>query len=117
MHLCSQEVNTNPKSRFCYDLLTTTHEVDLVRVYPHDKIMSNSKETAKRLEWLVEDSQAYTKKLYDYAKILCEATGCYRVVDNHPGNDKLFAKCSTSGKFCWQKVQNAPLPKWNDLSE
>ncbi len=61
-------------------MLTTTHELDLVRVYSHDKITSDGKETAKRLGSLVENAQVNTQKLYDFAKTLCEATGCYRAV-------------------------------------
>lgn len=103
MSLC-QEVNKNEKSKFAYDLLTTAHELDLVRCFDENKILQNMQGTQKRLAGLITDPDIHVKRLYDFAKTLCEATGCSRKVDNHPGNQPLFALCSTNGDVCWQAI-------------
>jgi hypothetical protein len=107
-----QEATKSEKSKFIYDLMTTAHELDLVRCFDKKHIDANMQGTEKRLGGLIVNPNARTPELYDFAKKLCEATGCSRRVDNHPGDKNLFANCSVNGDACWQAVQGAGLPQW-----
>ena len=111
MKLCV-EANKSDKSRFAYQLLTTVHELDLVRCFDKKHIKTNAKSTEEHLSNLVNNAGKRVTQLYDYSKKLCAATGCSRAVDNYKGNRTLFAKCSLNGDVCLQKIRAVAIPKW-----
>jgi len=112
-----QDVKIDEKLSFACRLLTTVHELDLVRCDSQKQIESKKKSTEECLNnFLKNESQADTTKLYEFAKLLCDATGCPRL--NEKGdrrterNLELFADCSTKGDVCMQKVKEVAIPKW-----
>ncbi|MBS0655220.1 MAG: hypothetical protein JSR46_05545 [Verrucomicrobia bacterium] len=100
------------KSTFAYTLLTTAHELDLVRCFDREMMRGRKKDNQNRLELLVDDPKRHLKTLYEYAKALCTATGSSRAADGGKMDEPLFAKCSLEGDFCLQQVRNVPLPIW-----
>jgi len=111
------DIDRNPKNRLGYELLSTAHELDLIRCFGESKIETETKPSLReRLEALLpnatnDEREAYLKQLMEFAKRLCEATGCKRAYDSAPGDDVLFARCSTDGGFCWKQLQSVKMQK------
>lgn len=110
-HQC-KEANASTKSQFAYDLLTTVHELDLVRCFTAGRIADTAEKTKNRLSKLIYSHDKNVDVLYEFAKKLCAVTGSSRVVDGYKGNAKLFADCSINGDICWRKVHKTHLPEW-----
>ncbi|MBA2368530.1 MAG: hypothetical protein H0V82_05855 [Candidatus Protochlamydia sp.] len=111
IQLC-RKANADPKSQFAYDLLTTVHEIDLVRCFAASRIADTAEKTKIRLSKLIHRSEKNGDLLYEFAKTLCAVTGSSRTVDGYKGNAKLFADCSINGNICWRKVHKTPFPEW-----
>lgn len=114
-------IDSDPKNKLGYELLTLVHELDLVRVFDGHFSRSTLPSIASRLDTLVSgspsDKDRYKHKLVAFAESLCEATGA--PIAYH-GNGKArhydkrkFAHFSLDGKACWRQVATARIPKWS----
>jgi len=112
------DIDSDPKNRLGFELLSTAHELDLIRCLISWEIKDKTQPSLRRrLQSLFpyatnDDRETCLKQLIEFAKGLCAATGCKRAYDFDPGNDALFAKCSTDGAFCWKQVQSVEIPKF-----
>ena len=112
------DIDSNPKNRLGFELLSTAHELDLIRCFDKSKIETETKPSLReRLEALLpetseEEREAYLEQLMEFSKGLCAATGCKRAYDGASGDDELFARCSTDGAFCWQQISAVEIPKF-----
>jgi len=109
------DIDTIPKNKFGFEALSLAHELDLVRCFDPEKMKHSISKIRNRLNYFIPDPQKgpIIQKMIQYAKDLCEVTGCHREYDNAPGNRKLFVECSAKGDFCWQRVKSIPIPKWS----
>lgn len=107
-------IDSDPKSLLGCEILSTAHNLDLVRCYSKrsmDSSISSIKESVSYLSSDYSDNNDHMK-LIDYSKNLCEATGSGRVYDNHPVNASLFAKSSVESNYCWDQIQKVQVPVW-----
>jgi hypothetical protein len=106
-----KNIDTNPKWKFGWDCLAVVHETDLIRCFSKKEIDTKVKiKTEEHLKNYFSNAKTITEQLFNYSQKLCEATGCYRIYDDHPGNRSLFFLCSSYGKECWKRVQKIGLP-------
>ncbi len=105
------EANKPGKSRFAYDLLTTAHELDLVRCFgkshmEHDYMNPNGSTTQRLRQYLKGDVVAHNRKLFGFAIQLCHVTGSYiSYLGKNYSNVNTFATCSLNGKVCLDVVR------------
>lgn len=119
--LCSQETQTNPQDKLCYELLSLTHVMDLIRVCNPSDFKAggwyfNEIETRTN-EILVDGPHVKqtdnAKELLAFAAKLCEATGIIPYSSNTrttPTKAQLFHDCSRKGKYCWDTLQDVQSP-------
>jgi len=117
-------VLSDPKIKMAYELLSTLHEMDLVRQKRREAFFEEEGtsfvELQNRLvEILGKDKtivSPFIKTLFVFASNLCTATG----IDTHKddtlpvGDGQLFIDCSQDGQFCWNAVSKVPLPQWTE---
>jgi hypothetical protein len=112
------DIDTNPKNRFGYEVLTMVHELDLIRCFGSKLTSQTVQAMKRRLNYFISDSSyghkrdKYMDQLMEHAKKLCEVTGCKRRYDRHAGNLACFVKCSTEGGYCWRALKGVPIPLW-----
>jgi len=107
-------IDTNPKYQMGYQFLTLVHELDLVRIFGKNKFDGHKQyQIQNRLNFITGNNSNYQKFL-KFAKDLCTATGSYIYYDGKYNfkNPSQFAKCSLSGKHCYNSVKSVSLPKW-----
>ncbi len=107
-----KEAFQNEKSTFVYTLLTSVHELDLIRCFDKWKISEIEKSVTSSMENFVLNPKEQVKKLFQFSKDLCKATGVSRVSDGHRGDSKTFADCSVDGEFCWNEASKVKLHSW-----
>jgi|GEM_PF-2938977 len=123
-NIFGEDIKKDKKLIFACQLLTTVHELDLVRCHTQDQVKSKMGKTENRLNMFLGKSsgnEENTIRLYAFAKELCDATGCPRLKDevsnnNTPRNEKLFADCSTQGDVCMANVKKVAIPEWKEGS-
>jgi len=111
------DIDTNPKNKFGYEVLTMVHELDLIRCFGKTKTASTVQSMRSRLDYFVSSSRSGSKdqhmnQFMQYAKNLCKATGCRRTYDGDRGDSALFAKSSVQGDFCWNQMRAQSIPRW-----
>lgn len=112
------EIDADPKNKLGYTLLSLVHELDLIRCYSPEKMKAPMKKIKEHLGYFIADYRNRVPKnqsmgqLLQYAKDLCQATGCSRAFDGDPGDRNQFMACSINGDYCWQAVKSSPIPKW-----
>lgn len=104
------EANKNPKSRFAYDLLTSAHEMDLVRCFRD--VNRQKEDVFHHLESYVPSARNQVETLFDYSINLCQSTGIYVHCINRRANDRQFADCSLDGEHCYNVVKGQSIPQW-----
>ncbi|NGX59678.1 MAG: hypothetical protein KR126chlam3_00834, partial [Chlamydiae bacterium] len=115
-----KDIDSDPKNRLGFELLSTAHELDLIRCFIRSTIETETKPSLRtRLEALLpktseKEREAYLEQLMEFSKDLCAATGCWSVYDGASGDDVLFARCSTDGAYCWDQVQSVEIPTFRE---
>jgi hypothetical protein len=102
-------IDQDKKLLFGWTLLCIVHELDLIRCFSkHDietRIIPNIEEQLS-IYLPNEKIDLFVQQLMESSKNLCEATGCFRFYDYHPGNHSRFIECSANGKRCWEVVSS-----------
>ncbi|HET6347101.1 MAG TPA: SidE phosphodiesterase domain-containing protein, partial [Myxococcota bacterium] len=108
----------SPKTQLLHALLTTAHELDLVRCFSAHGQERITRSTVERLQPLLvgqDEASAVdvTAQLYGFATRLCLATGSrIRIRGDACTDSALYAACSLDGRHCWEVVCAEPLPVW-----
>ena len=113
--LVDKEFISEPKNYFAYILLSTVHDLDLVRCFSGSYFDENVKPLIQeRMSFMSAQDplDLNFELLIDFAKKLCGATGSPIYYDRIEMQKNLFAECSIEGDVCWEKVQSVALPQW-----
>lgn len=110
-HSCKPITLENPRDQFTHQLLSTSHNLDLVRCSSVKEYEGVMKKVRESLERLGIDPLATLEPLKNFAIALCQATGS-KLYYTRGGNKELFEECSKHGTFCWEAVQKTAIPDW-----
>lgn len=112
------DIDSDPKNKFCFEALSLAHDLDLVRCfepekmeYVTDKMRNRLKSFTSKLLPAATRNQ-YLSQLMQYARDVCDATGCHRIADGTVGNRDQFMACSIDGEYGWKAAHSVKVPKW-----
>jgi SidE phosphodiesterase (PDE) domain len=114
------DLKKDPEFAFLYSIVSTAHELDLVRCYPPSKLDAkggSNEHIEGHLGYLLgqPNTTACKDRLVNFAKEACIATGeSIHEEAGKPSRDRrVFVSCSNKAKNCYKAIQtNVQAPDW-----